>query len=61
MRSILAWALYWAGDLVSRLDPFPDRDGLWFELHYHLIYLPYQRLMGWSVRVQGDGAGPWQR
>lgn len=48
MRPLLAWALYWAGDLVSRCSD--TRAGV--DL--------YQFLMRWSDRIQGDGKGPWE-
>lgn len=53
MRPLLAWALYWAGDLVSRWN---DNDRRFTRAGFDL----YQFLMRWSDRIQGDGKGPWE-
>ncbi len=55
-RALLAWLLYLLGDLVSRplqLDWSERWAGFWMA--------PYDRLMLWSVSVQGEGRGPWER
>lgn len=52
-----AWALYWAGDVVSRLIGVKERRSDQF------VYPVYNALMGWSINVQ-DWAGndsPWSR
>lgn len=49
MRWILSWALYLLGDLVSKI--ITDNG---------TFYRAYNCLMGWSVKVQGDGRGPWE-
>lgn len=55
MRSALAWMLYGLGHawfvVFDRWFP-PGMPGA--------IYDVYNGLMGASVRVQGDGRGPWQ-
>jgi hypothetical protein len=53
LRPALAWALYWAGDLVSRWN---DHDARFTEAGFQL----YQWLMLNAADVQGDGPGPWQ-
>lgn len=54
MRSTLAWALYWMGHAVSRLDRFDN------ERLCNCWYPVYNRLMNWSAAVQGPGPkGPW--
>lgn len=45
---MIAWALYWLGDLVSRLPST--------KVGYDL----YQWLMVKSDAFQGDGYGPWR-
>jgi hypothetical protein len=52
-RWLIAWMLYGLGDSVSRLMNSAEILG-------HL-YPVYNRLMGWSVIVQGPSAnGPWE-
>ncbi len=52
---ILSWTLYWLGDIVSK----PMN---WFEWAWWL-YPVYNRLMGWSLRVQdwAGNQGPWKK
>lgn len=51
MRVALAWALYWAGDAVSRLMLRAD---------FLRLYPLYNRLMILSSEVQGaSDRGPW--
>lgn len=52
MRWLLSWALYWAGDAVSK--PMLAYDWDW-------LYQPYNALMTWSVDIQGNGRGPWEK
>lgn len=52
MRRLLSWALYWAGDAVSK--PMLAYDWDW-------LYQPYNALMTWSVDIQGNGRGPWEK
>jgi hypothetical protein len=47
MNSAAAWALYYAGDAVSRLPDWMR----WYRL--------YNWLMVTSGDIQGDGSGPW--
>jgi len=52
----LAWALYWAGHITSKLIMSPR------EFPTDLIVYPiYNKLMGWSVHVQDWSGvnGPW--
>ena len=49
IRYAVAWLLYWLGDAVERI--FVRRG---------LFYPAYNRLMTWSLDVQGDGPGPWE-
>ena len=52
MRRVAAWVLYGLGDGVSRIMNSAEIFG-------HL-YPVYNRLMGWSVIVQGPSdRGPW--
>jgi hypothetical protein len=56
MRSILAWIAYPFGDLIYLVF---DR---WFPLGMvGPIYRLYNGSMQLSVRLQGDGPGPWIR
>jgi hypothetical protein len=51
---LVSWALFWLGDLVSRILNF---DSMWW------LYPVYCRLMQWSLQVQ-DWAGnttPWSK
>jgi len=55
VRWTISYALYWMGHAVSRLDRW---DIGWL---IDIWYPVYNRLMGWSTRVQGAGDfGPWQ-
>lgn len=51
MRRILAYALFYTGDLVNRIDSCSCQ---WLNL-----YPLYNWLMCRSSDVQGDGPGPW--
>lgn len=52
MRWLAAWVFYGLGDAVSRLMNVADVFGY--------LYPIYNRLMGWSVIIQGPSAnGPW--
>jgi len=53
MRKILAYALLWMGDAVSRVMDYWPCD---FMHPYKL----YNMLMDLSHKVQGDRPGPWQ-
>jgi hypothetical protein len=57
MSKPLSWALYWMGDLVSKLMARMPDDPEW---PCELLYPIYSRLMIWSSNVQGDGSGPWR-
>lgn len=47
LRLAMAWALFWAGDALSRLPRYP--------------YAIYHRLMVWSNNLQKTGErGPWK-
>lgn len=67
MRRLTAWAFYWAGHAWSKLQ-IPEKfagddgrcEGFWFEVYYWTCYKPYQWLMAMSVKIQGDGPGPWR-
>lgn len=50
-RSLVAWVLYYVGRSVS--VPM-------LRLHWGWLYPAYNRLMGWSVQVQGGSDGPWR-
>jgi hypothetical protein len=51
----VAWLLYWAGDLASKVLSLRDSE------RWCLFWYPvYDRLMRWSYRVQGGAkCGPW--
>lgn len=53
-RWLLAWSLFWIGDMVSRLDRW---DVEWLIR----LWMPiYQRCMVWSSNIQGESDfGPW--
>lgn len=54
----LAWALYWLGDVASKLimSPRESRTDL-------VVYPIYNKLMGWSYRVQhwSGARSPWSK
>lgn len=52
MRPILSKLLFILGDLVSK--PMEKYDCGW-------LYPLYNKLMTTSLKVQGDGKGPWDR
>lgn len=52
IKFLVAWAIYWMGDAVSRAMAAGD----WMRLNP-----VYNRLMLWSSDVQGNGPGPWGR
>lgn len=54
MRFIASWVLYWLGDLASKTMH-------WFNWTAFFLYPVYNRLIGWSVDIQGEGNGPWER
>jgi hypothetical protein len=57
MRWLLAWALFFAGDAVSRVQSLlPDH----WRIQAWLYRYAYNPLMGLSSRVQGSGRGPWR-
>ena len=47
MRWALSWMLYWLGDACC-----------WIASLFASLY---QTLMNWSIIVQGDGDGAWER
>lgn len=53
MRWLLAWVLYWLGDMIERWN---DDDRRFTAFGFNA----YQRLMAWSDIVQSDGPGPWK-
>jgi hypothetical protein len=53
MRRLLSWACYAAGDLWCRIAVGAALATEW-------PYRIYNRLMIWSVDLQGDGPGPWE-
>lgn len=54
MRYLLAWTLYWMGDIVSK--PMCR-----YEFLGGRLYPLYNKLMLASNDVQGDGGGPWEK
>lgn len=56
MRWAASWTLYWLGDAASKLFTLiPDR----CERTGWVAYQVYSGLMMSSVKIQGDGEGPW--
>ena len=51
IRWLLAWLLYFLGDLISR--PMMAFDWAW-------LYRPYNKLMSWSSDIQVGEYGPWK-
>ena len=53
----VAWALFWAGDVASRLMGVRERRS------DRVVYQVYSALMGWSIRVQewSGASGPWSK
>ena len=49
LKSALAWALYWAGDAVSRGI---SSTGCWTD---EILYSVYNKVMGWSVNLDARG------
>lgn len=54
LRSWAAKALFFLGDLVYRIE-LPGQKGA------VMIYTTYNTLMLWSIDVQGENDGPWER
>jgi len=70
MRWLASWILYWLGDACEKVcSATPDAwtsDGDKWPVnaadHWaHFWGSAYQRLMNWSILVQGDGDGAWYR
>jgi|OM-RGC.v1.034407509 hypothetical protein len=71
MRWLASWILYWMGDAVCRaMDLIPNDWPDYTRKDWHkrgwgrvvwLLCQAYQSLMGWSIIVQGDGRGAWDR
>ena len=54
----LAWAFFWLGDLVSRINDRIDPKSEWLQ---DVCYWCYNRPMLLSDRLQDwGGAGPWE-
>jgi hypothetical protein len=52
----VAWLLYWIGHAFSLALNKADS-----EFWCSFWYAPYNRFMGWSVKVQGNSkCGPWE-
>lgn len=54
-----AWLLYWLGDGASKLLALVPDEDRWEPLQ-EALYTVYNRLMLASLRLQGDGEGPWK-
>lgn len=54
---LLAWALYWAGNAVWRIQCLLPDD---WRVQAWLYRRAYNPLMVASHRVQGNGRGPWR-
>lgn len=56
-----SWSLYWMGDVASRILDLNANDDAYAELWCGFWYPIYNRLMLWSVDVQGETEnGPWK-